>query len=203
MRAPSASARRARVSTRTCARTADARTADARSGKRARSDPGRGTGCWSRAAHEAGRPARSLLPFLCRRGDSATSTWKADGWDTAESPRGSSTRTHTRVSPNVHLGSRLRSHMTCHDRLLPRVPTARRVCAVALCSEGHVQCRWPQRSGRVWPRSCRGAHAEADASVVAACPDPARPPRPQHCPWHTCVLSAALRDTSRVSYDMN
>lgn len=189
MRAPSASARWARVSTR------------------ARGSVLAATGGEGRGAGRAQHTRPGGPPAACCRSSVAAATLpRRRGKLTAgtqPSLHVALLREHTRVSPNVHLGSWLRSHMTCHDRLLPRVPTAQRVCAVALCSEGHVQCRWPQRSGRVWPRSRRGAHAEADASVVAACPDPARPPRPQHCPWHTCVLSAALRDTSRVSYDVN
>lgn len=87
----------------------------------------------------------------------------------------SAMRTRTCARPRVHLRSRLQSHATSHDQLLPRVPpTARRVCVCgALLGGARPGPLAPQAA---WPRS--GAEPTRKGRCRSGCVGEARPPFP-------------------------
>lgn len=135
--------------------------------------PGRGTRAGR--AEQTGRPALGAL-HPHRPGDSAPPTCTAD-WDTeAVSAWPSAMRTRTCARPRVHLRSRLQSHATSHDQLLPRVPpTARRVCVCgALLGGARPGPLAPQAA---WPRS--GAEPTRKGRCRSGCVGEARPPFPR------------------------
>lgn len=134
--------------------------------------PGRGTRAGR--AEQTGRPALGAL-HPHRPGDSAPPTCTAD-WDTeAVSAWPSAMRTRTCARPRVHLRSRLQSHATSHDQLLPRVPpTARRVCVCSALLGG-------ARPGPLAPQAARprsGAEPTRKGRCRSGCVGEARPPFP-------------------------
>lgn len=134
--------------------------------------PGRGTRAGR--AEQTGRPALGAL-HPHRPGDSAPPTCTAD-WDTeAVSAWPSAMRTRTCARPRVHLRSRLQSHATSHDQLLPRgPPTARRVCVCGALLGG-------ARPGPLAPQAARprsGAEPTRKGRCRSGCVGEARPPFP-------------------------
>lgn len=139
---------------------------------RVRAMTGRGTRAGR--AEQTGRPALGAL-HPHRPGDSAPPTCTAD-WDTeAVSAWPSAMRTRTCARPRVHLRSRLQSHATSHDQLLPRVPPkARRVCVCGALLGG-------ARPGPLAPQAARprsGAEPTRKGRCRSGCVGEARPPFP-------------------------
>lgn len=149
-----------------------ARAVQSRSGTRARNDGERGTRAGR--AEQTGRPALGAL-HPHRPGDSAPPTCTAD-WDTeAVSAWPSAMRTRTCARPRVHLRSRLQSHATSHDQLLPRVPpTARRVCVCGALLGGARPGPLAPQAAR--PKSC--AEPTRKGRCRSGCVGEARPPIP-------------------------